>query len=294
MRWRARPGRSLLIPALLIGLTPLATGCGAGESARVLEESEDRAVVRRFWSTLNEATQRRMRGDLEGAVIAYRDALGIDPDHEDALYYLGQCLRTLGRHAEALGALERLVTVNPNSSRGHIALGAIHATPDERALFDPRVAADHFRRAHDINAEETGPMLRLGEVLLVAGETREAGDWFEATLQSNPKSVEAACLAGYLAWRRGDRDGARSFHDRALAAGRTEAPIAGVLGEGDRRAAPGSRTPLPPIDRPMGRTLFGDLCAALPSETDDPDIAFAPIGAHADRLASLADAPPGG
>ena len=47
-------------------------------------------------------------------------------------------------------------------------------------------------------------MVRLGEVALVAERSAEARRWFESALRTNPKSVEAAFLAGYLGWEAGD------------------------------------------------------------------------------------------
>jgi len=281
---------SRMIRGAMSGLLILAAACGGGDSSGVAPDRSGRAEVLRFWDLINEATRHRTDGDLQGAVTDYLAALAIDPDHEDALYYLGQCYVTLGRRSDAREAFERLIRVNPESSRGQVALGVIHATPDEGAPFNPHLAASYFARAHEINAEETGPMLRLGEVLMVAGRDDEARGWFEATLRSNPRSVEAACLAGFLHWRRGDAAAARSYHGRALAAGRAEAPVAGVLGEGDRREQSTSRTPLPPLGRPMGKTIFGDLCSALPPEPAEPDEAYAPIAALTDRLAALVPA----
>lgn len=246
-----------------------AAGCGSeARSAGPPREDPRRADVVRFWERFGRATSLRMRGDLAGAARAYEEALALDARHEDALYYLGQCRRELGEHAQAREAFARLVETNASSARGHLALGALLASPDPAEPLELETAERHLRRAHEINAEETGPMLRLGEILIVRGRAAEARHWLEAAARTNPKSVEAAFLAGYLRWEDGDRLGAEELFGKAVGASRADAPPRGVLGEGDRRAA------APPLPSPMGRTLFGGLTDRLRrSNASPPDMA---------------------
>jgi len=217
--------------------------------------ARDRAAIVRFWRALQRATALRMQRDLAGAEAAYREALAIDPAHEDCLYYLGQVLAELERPDEARDQFLRLVAVNPHSARGHLALGALLASPDAGGAADLAAAEVHLRRAHDINGEETGPLVRLGELLIVRGEGGEARRWLEDAARTNPKSVDAPFLAGYLLWQSGDRRGAAAALARSRAAAQVQAPARGILGEGDRKAAP-------PLQSPLGKTLFADLAAA--------------------------------
>ena len=230
------------------------------DPARAAATDPTREAVRAFWEELRAATDARMRRDCAAAATLYEQALARDPRHEDALYYLGQCRRELGQPAAARAAFERLLGVNPQSSRAHLALGALLASPDASEPMDLAGAEAHLRRAHAINGEETGPVVRLGEVLLVSGRVREAGESFEAALRTNPKSVEAAFLAGYVAWDVGGHDLAPRARAVARAA-RIDAPVKGVLNEGDRRDA--KRVAAPPLESPLGRLLFGEPIAAL-------------------------------
>ncbi len=225
-------------------------------------EGERRRSVRAFWSRQNAATEARMRRDWAGASRLYEEALALDSRHEDALYYLGQCRREQGRPADARAAFLRLVEANPQSARGHLALGSLLASPDPAEPIDLLAAEKHLRRAHEINGEETGPVVRLGEVLLVMGREAEAVRWFESAVRTNPRCVEAAFLGGYVAWERGSDDTARLVQ-RVRAAARVEAPIKGVLNEGDRKDA--QRVAAPPLARPLGVLLFGGPIATLRS-----------------------------
>jgi tetratricopeptide (TPR) repeat protein len=250
-------GRAPLAALALAGAALACSGPAGGVAADAADPARQRVVS--FWDRLNRATDARMRGDLAGAARLYEEALALDPRHEDALYYLGQCRRQLAQPEAARAAFERLVEVNPASARGHLSLGALLASPDPAEPMALAEAERHLRRAHEINGEETGPVVRLGEIALVAGRSAEARRWFESALRMNPKSIEAAFLAGYLAWDEGRPTG--SFLQRLREAARVEGPTKGVLNEGDRRGT--WRRAAPPLATPLGRLLFGEPVGTL-------------------------------
>lgn len=262
-----RRGLSPRVAALAWGVLATA-GCGGASdepAPAALDPARERVLA--FWRAFRAATEARIAHELEKAVDSYEEALVLDPVHEDCLYYLGQCRRGLGQPEAARAAFERLVARNPQSARGHLALGALLASPDPREPMDLDAAERYLRRAQEINGEETGPMVRLGEVLLVGGRQEEARSWFESALRTNPRSVESALLAGYL-----DRERGRPLAvivERVLEAAKVDAPIQGVLGEGDRhRAPPPSGQPdktvaAPPLESPHGSLLFEGPVRAL-------------------------------
>lgn len=273
-------GRALRAVSLAGALASAAACSRPRMSETPAAEDPRRAAVVRFWALVNEATTLRMAGDLERAARAYEEALSVDPRHEDSLYYLGHCQRELGDAIAARRIFSRLVEVNPASARGHMALAALLVSPEAREPLDLESAEAHLRRAHEINGEETGPMLRLGEVLIVQDRVQEAGTWLEAAARTNPRSVEAAFLAGYLLWEAGDRRGAVACLERAARAGQADAPLKGVLGEGDRKvpAVGSAQVAAPPLRDPMGRTLFGELARPLRNAE------AATVAARADQL----------
>jgi len=291
--------RSLVVAfAVLAAAAPAGCSGRPSESARQ-ESGRDERVVR-FWESFHEATRLRLAGRFGDAERSYLRALTIDPRHEDSLYYLGQCrLQTADRDG-ALEAFRTLVSVNPASARGHLSLGALLASPDGAAPFDPVEAEAHFRRAHDINGEETAPMVRLGEVLILLERPDEARRWLDAAFASNPKSVEAAFLGGYLRWEKGDLNGAAAFYRRAVDAAASMAPVRGVLSEGDRRPAASGRLAPPPLRNPMGETLFGEFSAHLREQGvarpagSEPDLdeIYPPVRAFVRDLARRKAPPP--
>ncbi len=273
----------LLIIAAIATAAP--SGCSGRPGDATTRESRRDSQVVRFWDSFHEATRLRLEGRCSDAERLYSRALVIDPRHEDSLYYLGQCRLQMADPAGAREAFETLVSVNPASARGHLSLGALLVSPDGAGPLDAVGAEAHFRRAHEINGEETGPMVRLGEVLILLGQREEAQHWLEAAFGSNPKSIEAAFLSGYLHWRRGDRPGAGAYYRRAVDAAMASAPARGVLGEGDRRPAAGGRVRPLPLANPMGETLFGAFSAHLREQSvglqagraPDLDAIYAPV-----------------
>jgi tetratricopeptide (TPR) repeat protein len=244
----------------LVALCAVAPAACRREAPPKAAADPRREAVRAFWAKLHAANDARLRPDCASAARLYEEALALDPRHEDALYYLGQCRRDLGQPEAARAAFERLVEVNPASARGHLALGALLSSPDAKEPMDLEAAEAHLRRAHEINGEETGPVVRLGEVLIVRGRDAEAREWLEAALRTNPKSVEAAFLAGFVAWDGGSGEVA-PLARRVREAAKVVAPVKGVLSEGDRRDA--KHVAAPPLESPLGRLLFGAPIAAL-------------------------------
>lgn len=206
---------------------------GTGPAARPATAQDGR--VREFWDAYRRASDSRVAGDVSSAAESYTRALALNPEHEDALYYLGNMYLELGRYREAETTWERLVQVNPRSSRAHSRLGDLHFCLEPGAPVDVTRAEAEFRRALDINREETGPLLRLGEIALVRGDFDEARYYLDAVIGANSGSVDAHVLRGYVAWREGEVPQAAARYARAVELARPPEPPAGASNEGDTK-----------------------------------------------------------
>jgi enediyne biosynthesis protein E4 len=195
-----------------------------------------RERIRDFWALYREATLQRTARQTQAAAETYSRALALNPDHEDVLYYFGSMRFALGDFAAAEGAWRRLIARNPSSARTHSQLGSLFLCLDANAPFQLDSAETHLRRAYEINKEETGPLLHLGEAALVRGDLVTAGRYFNEVLGSHAKSAEAHFYAGYIAWKGGDTAGAREAFRLAVAASAARPPAAGVPGEGDTKS----------------------------------------------------------
>jgi tetratricopeptide (TPR) repeat protein len=234
--------------------------------------AEDKSRVVEFWNRLRAAMNAaKVERDNPKAVRLFRAALELDPDHEDAHYYLGQCLAAEGDVEGALTQFKELTRINPHSHRGFQQWGVLRAC-NARSGADLAAAEKSLERAHDLNPEETGALLVLGEVSLMHGDAPEAEERLQAVSQTNTKSVGAYFLRGYLAWRSGDQSQARSLLTAArLALGKDWQPK-GATAEGDvRHKQHVEASPL---------VHFWEHWDGA----DDPDKAFSPLAAYLDGL----------
>lgn len=210
-------------------------GTGAASGGNSALSVDQKTRIRQFWEVYRRATDLKQQGAWGQAASAYRDALQIDPQHEDALYYFGNASFELERYDEAVDSWRRLVEVNPLSARAHAQLGAVYSCGAQGAPFDLDIAEKEFQRALAINKEESGPVLKLGEVSLLKGNRQQALDFFTAAGRMNFRSVEAPYLMGYVRWSEGDRAAALAAFQRAVKLSQAEKPVKGVAGEGDTK-----------------------------------------------------------
>lgn len=238
--------------------------------------------IRRFWSLKREADAFLREQLWADAAAIYAELLEINPDHEDALYSQGNCLYELGKFSDAKESWEELLRVNSASSRAWIQIGLVHSTQDADGLFDLPAASAAFRRAHEINPEESGPLILEGEALLAAGDWIAADKVLAAAFGMNDRATSAFLLSGFLAWKNGDETRARDLLQRAVQSGQKMEPVRGVLGEGDAGTTGMQRIQR----RATRRGLFVDCMESVleVGETIDPALAF---GWVEERLAEL-------
>ena len=208
------------------GVRQVVPRVASNQTLRLVEGEGARAGVREFWETYRAATGHRAAGRIDAARDAYRRALELNPRHEDALYYLGNMALELGGYDEARSAWERLVQLNPRSARAHSRLGDLYACMDPGAPRDVVRAEAEFRRALQLNREETGPLLHLGEIALLRGDLADAISYLDTVMGSHSRSVEAHFLKGYVAWKRGQPERAAALFRTAVALARERPAVA--------------------------------------------------------------------
>ncbi len=219
--------RRLAGPALAAADT--AAGGAPGAAA---EEALRRERRLEFWARQREAMDALKRdGDCAKAEPLFRAALALDPSHEDSRYYLGNCLAALGRAEDGLAELDRLRRASPMSHRAHKQWGVLRAT-FAATESDLDAAWRALERALEINREETGALLALGEIALLRGDTGEAERWLGLACRTNPQSVGGLYLRAYAAWKEG-RPEARELLRAAGAARGPDWKPEGAVAEGD-------------------------------------------------------------
>jgi tetratricopeptide (TPR) repeat protein len=215
------------------GETPRRRAGAVGAANSGQATAGDREGLIAFWAAQRAAMDAfKIDADCERAVPLFREALAYDPTHEDSIYYLANCLAALGQPEEALDRLDELRALSPMSHRAHKQWGvlrAIHTTGDE----DLAAAEAALTRALEINREETGSLLVLGEIALLRGRLDVAEDHLAHATATNPRAVGGFFLRGYLAWKRGDEAAARQLLETAQAARGPDWKPEGTTAEGD-------------------------------------------------------------
>ena len=89
--------------------------------------------------------------NLEGALVAFRQALERDPKIALAYYYLGNVLSEKGRSEEAIAEYQRALKINPNLAEAQYNLGVIYY---QQGRLDD--AIDAYDRAIGINPDDAG------------------------------------------------------------------------------------------------------------------------------------------
>jgi len=207
-----------------------------GKRQRALNGPSALDERRRFFDVLREAGELRVAGDAASAESAYRRALELWPTHEDALYNLGNCLRALDRGEQALEVYRRLALFHPLSSRAWMQIGRSLLDPGVLGARDLDGAERAFARSHEINGEESQPLVRLGAVALLRGDLEHADELLGDAEVLNPRSVEARYLRGQIAWVRGRDERARELLGEAHELSRGTGAGSSVSNEGDTRS----------------------------------------------------------
>jgi tetratricopeptide (TPR) repeat protein len=187
-----------------------------------------------FWKAYRLAERHRVSGRRPEAAAAYEEALVLNPLHENTLYYLASVRLELGDYTAARQALDRLLEISPESARAHTQIGVLYVCPAPGRNSDPGRAREAFERATAINPEQTGSLLWLSLVALLEDKVAEGGRQLDRVLGTDPESLPAIYLRGYVDWREDRTADAEPAIRRTLALAEVTPANEGLL-EGDTR-----------------------------------------------------------
>ena len=131
-----------------------------------------------LWFTL--ARLRLQAGDRDGALVAYRKTLSLDPDHLGANMECGKLLFDFGEPAEAKPLLEAAIGLDPNAS-GSINLLALV----ELQIGTPARAIELAERSVEISPGDASANFTLGLSYQQAGRWRSALAAYRRTIELN-------------------------------------------------------------------------------------------------------------
>jgi tetratricopeptide (TPR) repeat protein len=191
-----------------------------GGAERVLTALTAAAPSTEAWLALARLRQTR-RGDRDGAATAYQGALDLDPNHPEALAFLGAWHHEAGRFAEALPLfVARSTSIEDGADLTdfdvrlevatfwrRLAAMLVEASRTEEAL-----AA--FRNVLRFNPSDAPTLEAVAPLLVAQGAWAEAGDVLERLLALSGGQGEPARIARYYQWL-GEVDAANGNVERA-------------------------------------------------------------------------------
>lgn len=102
-----------------------------------------------------------------------------------------------------------------------------------RSAEDLEAANQALQRSLEINKEETGSILVLGQIALMRGDDALARENFEANTGTNPRSTGGFYLQAYVAWKRGDTEASAALLEKAVGTRGEDWKPEGAVAEGD-------------------------------------------------------------
>ncbi|HEV8317134.1 MAG TPA: tetratricopeptide repeat protein [Vicinamibacterales bacterium] len=150
------------------------------------------------------------RGQRDGAIAAFRDALRIDPASAAAHWHLGRALASSGQDG-AIDHLRRAVELEPRNSeaRHDLATALLEAGRYDEAI-------DHFRAALPSMPNAAVAYNSLGVGLVSRGKLAEAVDQFREAIRLRPAYAEAYNNLGTALAFQGKREEAVAQFRQAL------------------------------------------------------------------------------
>jgi len=173
--------------------------------------ADAKAATVQFWTVQHAAMDAMKRErDFGKAATLFRQALTLNPNHEDSHYYLANCYAALGDIPAAIAELDALSHINPQNHRAFQRKGELLAAS---ATTRTQLGAARLPlvSALRLNSEETGTLVLLGEVDLARGDFVSAQTTLAHVCQANSRAMNAWFFRGYLAWKKGDMQTATSM-----------------------------------------------------------------------------------
>jgi tetratricopeptide (TPR) repeat protein len=151
------------------------------------------------------------QGNVADAMVHYRRALLLSPDHVDAHSNLGMALTARGRIDEAVTHCRSALRLDPNHAGAHHNLGVALAA---QGRIDDALA--HYERAVALSPDNTGARYDLAQALRAKGRMKDAAGQFERVLMLNPGHTGAHYNLGVALTAQGSPEGAASHYERLL------------------------------------------------------------------------------
>ncbi|WP_293145067.1 MULTISPECIES: serine protease [unclassified Microcoleus] len=151
------------------------------------------------------------KGDYQGAVAAYSQAIQLNPNYAEAYYNRAGARYELGDNQGSIEDISQFIRINPNYTQGYNNRGFVRL-----ALGDNQGAIADFNEVLRINPNIAAAYYNRGSARRRLGDKQGAITDFNQALQINPNIAEAYGNRGSARYELGDKQGAIADFDQAL------------------------------------------------------------------------------
>jgi tetratricopeptide (TPR) repeat protein len=177
----------LLLAALAV-LAALTGACTTAAPAPKTAEAVDRAVSNSglVATHIERGDALYNQGELEEAIVEYREAVRLDPTNANLWMRLGQVYEQMGRGEDALHSLEKGLEADPGNAGILNHMGWLYATAEPPTLRDPAKALEYAQRA--VAASDGGD----ANILDTLAEAYYVNQEFDEAIETEERALEIA------------------------------------------------------------------------------------------------------
>jgi tetratricopeptide (TPR) repeat protein len=182
---------------------------------RTLIDVDSTSKMARF--ALGEVGKLKFRAkDYPTAIATFQRRIALDPENDEAYYYIGLSDKEMGKYPEALEALQKSATgAGATRPERHFWIGIL-----QQQLKDDAAAAVEFQKAVDLDTtcgnQKALAMRQLGYFKLVGKQPADAAHLLEASVQCNAKDFQSWLWLGQSYQNSGNRAKATEAYKQVL------------------------------------------------------------------------------
>lgn len=160
-----------------------------------------------------EAVQRHQAGELDAAGEAYRRITAADPQHADALHFLGVISLQKNEPNDAVGLIRQAIAIRPDQSEFHMHLGLCLHAQEQFAECE-----ESLRRAVELAGNHPDARFNLGQFLMMTERETEAEIHIRKALELAPQDPRYLNALGTLMIAQDQYTEAKSSFSKAVEA----------------------------------------------------------------------------
>jgi tetratricopeptide (TPR) repeat protein len=158
-----------------------------------------------------QAVDKQNRRDLQGAILAYTEAIRLNPNFVEAYNNRGMSRSDLGDKQGAIADFNQALQISPNSVEPYVNRGVARYS-----LGDTQGAIADFNQALQINPNNAQPYYNRGIARYSLGDKQGSISDFNQALRINPNLTEAYYNRGIVNFDLGDKKAAIEDYNQTL------------------------------------------------------------------------------